>query len=333
MLYLRVNRAFLLHLPAPTAAEPDPQPLQPDPGTTGNLNVIIADLASLRPFAGNTVDWLIKVARLIFEPLGTSSLYTFTTESLDWWLGREMEPTSWRLVLPGEQLAATIYEFRPNNDVFVALTKVSARFPRSVTTATSRNQAMPFRTTLLERHQKCIITGEEDPLSLVASHLIPRRLGDAGVQSVFGRFTDGFLELWTCLLISLRTLMVVDYEHGFGITLISHNPALELPPVGVFNWHYIQCVLAKFATADYQAVANIFHFALPFRTRDDDDDESDRDFDDERNIADPPYPSYLWELAEFRLKQFFGDVTATMGAQANVMQKGWFIRFLETDFR
>jgi hypothetical protein len=78
---------------------------------------------------------------------------------------------------------------------------------------------------------------------------------------------------------------------------------LELPPVGVFNWHYIQCVLAKFATADYQAVKNIFHFALPFRTRDDDDDESDRDFDDDRNIADPPYPSYLSELAEFRVRQ------------------------------
>jgi hypothetical protein len=115
-LYLRVNRQFLRILPAATAAQPHPQPLPPLPGTTGNLNIIIANLPDLRPFAGDTVDWLIKVARLIFEPLGTSSLYTFTTESLEWWLDREMEPALWRPVVQGEQLRATIYEFRPDNN-------------------------------------------------------------------------------------------------------------------------------------------------------------------------------------------------------------------------
>jgi hypothetical protein len=78
--------------------------------------------------------------------------------------------------------------------------------------------------------------------------------------------------------------------HGHHINLTSHNPNLLLPPAGVFNWHYIQCVLKKISTTDYQNVLNIYYHCLPFRTRDDiDDDESDRDFDDERNIADPPY--------------------------------------------
>jgi hypothetical protein len=92
--------------------------------------------------------------------------------------------------------------------------------------------------------------------------------------------------------------------HGHTITFSTHDPKVSLPPTGVFNWHYIQCVLKKFATDEYQQVDNVQHNALPFRTRDDADDE-DVDFDDERNIADPPYPSYLRELAEARARQYF----------------------------
>jgi hypothetical protein len=64
---------------------------------------------------------------------------------------------------------------------------------------------------------------------------------------------------------------------------------------------YTQCVLKKFSTPAYQAIDNIHYFFLPFCTRDDDD--GDVDFDDERNVANPPYPSYLWELSELRARQ------------------------------
>ena len=53
-----------------------------------------------------------------------------------------------------------------------------------------------------------------------------------------------------------------------------------------------------------RAIDNVF---LPFRIRDD-DDESDTDFDDERIILNPPYPSYLWEIAEARARQHFEAV-------------------------
>ena len=89
--------------------------------------------------------------------------------------------------------------------------------------------------------------------------------------------------------------------HGHQITLITHDTSLDLPPVGAFNWHYIQCVFKKFATPDYIEIPQIHYFVLPFRTRD--DDESDRDFDDERNIKDPSYPSYLFDLAQSRAFQ------------------------------
>jgi hypothetical protein len=91
--------------------------------------------------------------------------------------------------------------------------------------------------------------------------------------------------------------------HDHQVTLSTHDASLSLPPAGVFNWHYIQCVLKKFSTSAYQEIDNIHYFSLPFRTRDDDDDDSDVDFDDERNVANPPYPSYLWELSELRVRQ------------------------------
>ena len=70
---------------------------------------------------------------------------------------------------------------------------------------------------------------------------------------------------------------------------------------GVFDWHYLQCVLNKFATPDYKKFDNINYFSFPFRTRDD-EDESDID---ERNIVNPPssYPPYHWDLAEARARQ------------------------------
>jgi hypothetical protein len=90
--------------------------------------------------------------------------------------------------MPGEQLRATIYEFRLNNNTLIALAKRS-RHTRSVTTNTSVPRATQFRTALLRRDQACIITHDTMERLLIASHLIPRRLGDLGVQSVVQRFT------------------------------------------------------------------------------------------------------------------------------------------------
>ena len=230
-LYLRVNRRFLLLLPD----APEDQPSPPLPGTTGILNVIIADLPDLRPFAGDTVDWLIKVARLIFQPLGTSSLYTFTTHSVEWWLDREMQLPLWRMVLPGEQMRATIYEFRPDDNILIALTKRSLRSARSVTTKASTPQAAQFRTALLQRDRGCIVTHDPMERVLVSSHLIPRRLGDLGVQSVVQRYTG-------------LTTIVDRYNPAIGVSLFagldSFVDGFELGfwnngPVNLFTFHIV----------------------------------------------------------------------------------------------
>lgn len=51
----------------------------------------------------------------------------------------------------------------------------------------------------------------------------------------------------------------------------------------------------------HKEIDNIKYISFPFRTRDDDD--SDIEFDDERNVANPPYPSYARELSEARARQ------------------------------
>ena len=359
MLYLRVHRAVLSRFTAPTEGQPNPAPLPPLSGTTGNLNVIIASLADLCPFSDDTADWLIRVARLVFEPLGMGSLYTFTTDTLQSWLNRDMDPT-WVQVEHGEQLRATIYEFRPNNTP-IMLSKISLRQARSVTTNVSRPQATAFHNALNARDGACVISTYSRPT--IGSHLAPKRLGDSGVQSVIQRFTvshapvgrfhptigvlllqtlDAYVDIfelgfWYHGPVSLLSVVLyhvnmgwqnqyvvhnfsndpmnilglepripnVPMLHGHPITLTTHNGS-PLPPVGVFNWHYLQCVLKRFATDEYKQIQNIYHFTMPFRTEDD-DDESDFDFDDERNIANPPYPSYPIELAEARARQHLED--------------------------
>ncbi|KAF9511334.1 hypothetical protein BS47DRAFT_1470015 [Hydnum rufescens UP504] len=269
------------------------QPNPPAPDSTGNLNVITANLADLCPFVGNTIGWLIKVATLIFEPLGTSSLYMFTTESLEWWLDREMEPLSWRLIVPGE----TIYEFCPNNNAFVALTKMSVRHPRRLGDAGVQSVFEHFTSspTIVDRFSSLIGVPLFSSLDAFVDACEMGFWNSGPNEYVLHSFGNGPLNIYGALLLPNQQMC-----HSYGITLTTHGPALDLPPVGIFNWHYTQCVLKRFSNPDYWAFDNIYYFSLPFRTRDNKDEESDRDFDDERNIGNPLYPLYCLELAEFR---------------------------------
>jgi len=91
-------------------------------------------------------------------------------------------------------------------------------------------------------------------------------------------------------------------ERTHPTDLLLHRHTITVgpdPPSGVFDWHYVQCVLRQFSTEEYRRLHNIAHFSFPFRTKDDEDD-SDCEFDDHRNIENPPYPSYFMDLAWMR---------------------------------
>ena len=82
------------------------------------------------------------------------------------------------------------------------------------------------------------------------------------------------------------------YLHMYPVTLSVHRGNDPLPPKGVFDWHYLQCVLLRFGTSKYKQIPNITFFAYPFKTADDDD--SDDEFEDDVN-DEPPYPSYRFD--------------------------------------
>ena len=84
----------------------------------------------------------------------------------------------------------------------------------------------------------------------------------------------------------------VPLLHGYSVTLSTHRRNIKLPPTGIFNWHYLQCVLLRFATPQYRQLPGISFFIYPFKTAD--DDESDDEFEDDVN-DEPPYPSYHFD--------------------------------------
>ncbi len=79
--------------------------------------------------------------------------------------------------------------------------------------------------------------------------------------------------------------------HNYSVTLLVHAGDQPLPPPGVFNWHYLQCVIHRFGTPQYKGLPDIKFFVYPFRTASDSlDSEGSGDFD-----VNPPYPSYHFD--------------------------------------
>jgi hypothetical protein len=52
-----------------------------------------------------------------------------------------------------------------------------------------------------------------------------------------------------------------------------HSQLNNLPPPGLFRWHYLQCVLKRFAHDDYKNLENIKFSELPLRMEGDSDDD------------------------------------------------------------
>ncbi|KAJ7603671.1 hypothetical protein FB45DRAFT_770694 [Roridomyces roridus] len=55
----------------------------------------------------------------------------------------------------------------------------------------------------------------------------------------------------------------------------TNNPGDNIPPAGLFRWHYLQCVIKRLAHTDYTTLANIQLHELPYRVEGDDDSDGD----------------------------------------------------------
>lgn len=116
--------------------------------------------------------------------------------------------STWQEVPYGEPLLPNIYEFSPAQPI--TLSRICIRTTRSVTTLGSQTQssASTFRHHLLERDASCVVT-QAAPTK--ASHLIPRRLGDAGIGDAVGHFVG-----------AAEAAGVHQFDPQIGITISSN---------------------------------------------------------------------------------------------------------------
>ena len=120
------------------------------------------------------LNWIIKVAQLICDPLSGGDVYTHTTAttSSDWC---PLHRTSaWQRVVRGDPLRPEIYEFEPSTRTgSILLSKTSERKTHSVTSLGSLSSSATFgRLIRLCEGNACGVT--RIPVHLIVSHLIRR---------------------------------------------------------------------------------------------------------------------------------------------------------------
>jgi hypothetical protein len=249
-IYIRVPRGLLLPIPATTPGpaagpppgpspdplpgpspgpDPDPSPDPPpaDHSTDLHLYVIEGIFEEIARYAGTTADWIIKVARLICNPLGGGQVYTYTTGTPDDWYASARTP-SWREVVQGDPLRPGIYEFFSATPV--TLTKINERRSHSRTSLASAFNATRFRRIIGRRDgDLCILS--KSPVTLKASHLIPKRMGTNGAIEAVTRFSgeqaalgiDCFDPRIGVLLFATLDELVDSYRLGFYHVTVSYH--------------------------------------------------------------------------------------------------------------
>ncbi|KAH9034902.1 hypothetical protein EDB85DRAFT_1889622 [Lactarius pseudohatsudake] len=135
---------------------------------------------------------------------------------------------------------------------------IPSYFPKSVFGKLGPSSASTFHQRLQVREgHTCAVSGNRG--AVVASHLIPRRIGTEGVQTVVERL-DSITMHGTTAIPGVQPL------HGYSVTLQVRAGTYPLPPSGVFNWHYLQCVISMFGTQEYKTISDIWFYIFPFQT-------------------------------------------------------------------
>ena len=221
-IYVRIRNALLCPIPSGTT-----NTLPADPDAHGHLYLIEGKYQDIQRYAGTTVDWIIKVAHLICDPLGEGQVYTHTMGTPSEWYSLD-RTSNWRQVAQGDPLLPGIYEFESSTGP-ILLSKISERQTHSVTTAGSEPSATTFRRNIsLREGGSCGIT--RIPYNAIASHLIPKRMGSDGARDAIERFSGPQTALGThsfdsrigILLTSNLDSLVDFYKLGFYHVTVSY---------------------------------------------------------------------------------------------------------------
>ena len=225
LVYIRIRQSLLR--PIPTSASSPPDQTSSESISAGHLYVVAGTLDDISHYAGNlnTADWIIRVARLIFDPLGTGRVYTHTTGTSSDWLTLD-KTSDWQVVAPGDPLLSKVYEF--DSDHPITPSRICERHNRSQITMGSRSSASTFQTQInLRDGDQCVVS--EINMYPATTHLIPKRLGTK-ISDIVTRFSGEQAALGIHCFdprIGIRlTLnmdnMVNNYQLGFYHIMVSY---------------------------------------------------------------------------------------------------------------
>ena len=145
-IYIRIRNALLL--PIPTSN--DTANLTPvNAQLAGHLYLIEGTYDDIQRYAGTTVDWVIKVAHFICDPLGEGQLYTHTTGMPSDWYHLD-RTANWKQVVRGEPLRPGIYEFESTGPIL--LSKITEWGDPPLTTSESGSESSDSSAIALSNH-------------------------------------------------------------------------------------------------------------------------------------------------------------------------------------
>jgi hypothetical protein len=208
-----------------------------------HLYAIKGSLDEIVPYSDGKVDWLKKVAWLLFVPKA-GSLFTFKNGRTEDWLMKEMTQTDWEPVDDGEPLRGTIYEFRASPPT-VNLAQISRRVldPQAYEfdedmdefyeyigdgnededecvvaegKPATNDPATFYRAVFARDDGKCVIT-EQPAKYCKASHLIPKRMDVPSLNTILSSFSEPSAptDINICHP-ALRVLLFISLDHSFA---------------------------------------------------------------------------------------------------------------------
>jgi hypothetical protein len=142
------------------------------------LQILEAQIKDLAPYAPSA-QWLVDFCEGFFICAAGSIFvqpWTKRTEPHD----TPRDP-SWTTLTPAAQLEGAVYEFVPSEPTGSLL--FCKKNESSATSEASADSSMDFRAALIRRDVGCILTGDE-PSACIASHIVPKRLGDDRINSI-----------------------------------------------------------------------------------------------------------------------------------------------------
>jgi hypothetical protein len=163
-----------------------------DPNTAAVFEVLEGKVEHMRCYG--QAGWLLDVCHGIFDPIRRQgSLFTPNQGTVLSWAQKPIDMSLWRKVHAEEPLEAQLYQCH-------SLGRSSALLVSKWRSAKSKNSEVnsdlvsstALRERVSQRDEHCIVTGADDRLDTIpciASHLIPRRLGEH-VKMILKRYVD-----------------------------------------------------------------------------------------------------------------------------------------------